>query len=198
MTDTLNPTNGLKSPWTDERVERLRALCAEHHTAGEIARVLGLNRNAVIGKAARLGLSGFSNGAPKKPRLVRRTRTASALNEDRRLTQTLRRIVTRAPVEPTESRDPLWRGHVDLLELQSGDCRYTADDVLPFFFCGAAVCGTVRQVQGQEVTSPSSYCIEHHQLCYGPRQATPEQIERAAKMRAAKQRNHHAATWRAA
>ncbi|MCJ7422033.1 GcrA family cell cycle regulator [Sphingomicrobium astaxanthinifaciens] len=43
--------------WTDERIERLKAMWAEGKTASQIAEDLGgVSRNAVIGKAHRLGL----------------------------------------------------------------------------------------------------------------------------------------------
>lgn len=45
--------------WTDDRVEMLTKLWTEGRTAAEIAQQLGdVTRNAVIGKAHRLGLSG--------------------------------------------------------------------------------------------------------------------------------------------
>ena len=43
--------------WTDERIDRLKAMWAEGSTASQIAEELGgVSRNAVIGKAHRLGL----------------------------------------------------------------------------------------------------------------------------------------------
>jgi len=44
--------------WTDETIERLKALWSEGHSASRIADDLGegITRNAVIGKAHRLGL----------------------------------------------------------------------------------------------------------------------------------------------
>ena len=43
--------------WTDERIDRLKAMWAEGSTASQIAEDLGgVSRNAVIGKAHRLGL----------------------------------------------------------------------------------------------------------------------------------------------
>src|SRR5215204_245413 len=43
--------------WTDERIERLRAMWTKGATASQIAEELGgVSRNAVIGKAHRLGL----------------------------------------------------------------------------------------------------------------------------------------------
>ena len=46
-------------PWTHERIEKLKQLWDEGLTASRIAAELGeVTRNAVIGKAHRLGLSG--------------------------------------------------------------------------------------------------------------------------------------------
>src|SRR5476651_2188975 len=52
--------------WTDERVETLKKLWQEGHSASQIAKQLGgVTRNAVIGKVHRLGLSG--RAAPSHP-----------------------------------------------------------------------------------------------------------------------------------
>ncbi|WP_298691962.1 GcrA family cell cycle regulator, partial [uncultured Sphingomonas sp.] len=43
--------------WTDERIDKLRSLWGQGQTASQIADELGgVSRNAVIGKAHRLGL----------------------------------------------------------------------------------------------------------------------------------------------
>jgi GcrA cell cycle regulator len=49
-------------PWPPERLERLRELWAQRMTAEKIGHALGITKNAVIGKANRLGLD---------PRVVR-------------------------------------------------------------------------------------------------------------------------------
>jgi GcrA cell cycle regulator len=52
--------------WTDERIERLKSLWTQGVTASQIADELGgVSRNAVIGKAHRLGLQ--SRPSPVKP-----------------------------------------------------------------------------------------------------------------------------------
>lgn len=43
--------------WTDEVIERLRAFWAEGHSTAEIGRRMGVSKNAVVGKAHRLGLT---------------------------------------------------------------------------------------------------------------------------------------------
>ncbi|MEE9381673.1 MAG: GcrA family cell cycle regulator [Hyphomonadaceae bacterium] len=61
--------------WTEDRVEVLKKLWAEGHSASQIAKQLGgVTRNAVIGKVHRLGLSGRatpSRPVKRPPRLAR-------------------------------------------------------------------------------------------------------------------------------
>ncbi|PHQ69786.1 MAG: global cell cycle regulator GcrA-like protein [Sneathiella sp.] len=53
--------------WTDERIETLKKLWGSGKTAAEIADELGdVTRNAVIGKANRLGLSAKATPAVQK------------------------------------------------------------------------------------------------------------------------------------
>ena len=53
--------------WTEERVEQLTALWGSGKSASEIAQILGgITRNAVIGKAHRLGLSGRPSPIKRK------------------------------------------------------------------------------------------------------------------------------------
>lgn len=67
--------------WTDERIDRLRQLWGQGMSASEIAELLGnVTRNAVIGKAHRLGLSGRPSPIKKKP-----TRGATILSLNERM-----------------------------------------------------------------------------------------------------------------
>jgi GcrA cell cycle regulator len=62
--------------WTDERIERLKQLWSQGVTASQIADELGgVSRNAVIGKAHRLGLQ--SRPSPVKPNEIGETETPS-------------------------------------------------------------------------------------------------------------------------
>lgn len=59
--------------WTDERVELLKKLWADGHSASQIAAQLGgVSRNAVIGKVHRLKLSGRAKSAPSGAPKVKR------------------------------------------------------------------------------------------------------------------------------
>src|SRR6188508_2836724 len=63
--------------WTEERIERLKAMWTEGSTASQIADELGgVSRNAVIGKAHRLGLE--ARPSPVKPGEEKETPKRSA------------------------------------------------------------------------------------------------------------------------
>lgn len=69
--------------WTDERIDQLKAMWERGLTASQIAEELGgVSRNAVIGKAHRLGLQSRpspvkANEAPKKPAAPRKPAPAA-------------------------------------------------------------------------------------------------------------------------
>ena len=70
--------------WTDERIDRLKALWTKGVTASQIADELGgVSRNAVIGKAHRLGLQSRpspvkANDIPATPELKAKAKPAPA------------------------------------------------------------------------------------------------------------------------
>ena len=63
--------------WTDVRIEELRKLWNEGLSAQEIGRRLDVTKNAVIGKAHRLGL-------PSRPSPIRKSRTVQPKKIKRR------------------------------------------------------------------------------------------------------------------
>ena len=54
--------------WTEDRDDMLKTLWNAEQTSGHIARVIGVSRNAVIGRAHRLGLR--ARPSPIKPKQV--------------------------------------------------------------------------------------------------------------------------------
>lgn len=56
--------------WTEAQVSELRKLWSEPHTAAQIGRMLGVSKNAVIGKAYRLGLPPKRGDRQRGPALV--------------------------------------------------------------------------------------------------------------------------------
>src|SRR3546814_1166932 len=73
-----NTGKGDRMSWTEERIERLRQLWGSGRSASEIAEILGdVSRNAIIGQAHRLGLSG--RPSPIKAKRERSEEHPSAL-----------------------------------------------------------------------------------------------------------------------
>src|SRR4051794_33393523 len=148
--------------WTDDRVELLKKLWAEGHSASQIAAELGgITRNAVIGKVHRLGLSGRakapSSAAPRqrKPRApthVFRTMRASIRGNTAIATQALSAYEVELEPEPEIVQNIIPIGQrCSLLELNEDKCRWPIGDPgqADFFFCG-----------GKTVTS-LPYCGYH-------------------------------------
>lgn len=124
--------------WTDERVEILKKLWAKETPAAEIAEVLGTTRNAVIGKAHRLGLSAKKSAAADK-------KNASGEGKN-----------TSASRSKTKESPPKRKGKTGLLDLTERTCRFPIGhpDKKGFHFCG-------------EPPLPGKpYCAEHCAVAY--------------------------------
>ena len=63
-------------PWTEAMILQLRELWAEGQTASKIAEAIGVSRNAIIGKADRLKLSGRKSGFKRGTLRARRPKKA--------------------------------------------------------------------------------------------------------------------------
>jgi GcrA cell cycle regulator len=94
--------------WTNDRIDELRRLWGQGQTASRIAELLGgVTRNAVIGKAHRLGLRGRPSpirreeGQPSAPRPARSTASATALADE------LTREASAPAVEASQPLPPL-------------------------------------------------------------------------------------------
>ncbi len=157
--------------WTDERVETLKKLWQEGHSASQIAKQLGgVTRNAVIGKVHRLGLSG--RAAPSQPTrpLYKPARpprpaasAASHVSERpaaqaavRRTEPVLARPVISQPIVPYVESP----GTATVLTLGAKMCKWPIGDPSSdsFSFCGR------RSDDG------TPYCVEHGRVAYQPSQ----------------------------
>lgn len=60
--------NSVRAGWTDERTEKLKVLHGQGLSASQIAKILGgVTRNAVIGRAHRIGLGPIGGGRASAP-----------------------------------------------------------------------------------------------------------------------------------
>ena len=153
--------------WTEERIERLKELWTEGLSASEIAAELGegVSRNAVLGKAHRLGLAqGEGNGASTpRPRNPTRPPASAVEPPPKNDPHPAPMMSNRPPAEAAElprreaAVAPQSEG-VTIMELREGVCRWPlGDPTTPAFrYCGA------RAVEGLP------YCPHHAQIAYQP------------------------------
>ncbi|WP_417670653.1 GcrA family cell cycle regulator [Roseibium sp.] len=160
--------------WTNDRVELLKKLWTEGHSASQIANELGgVTRNAVIGKVHRLGLSGRAK-APAPASKPRRSRTASSPSasapraaSSQPQTQgaaALKMESAPAPVaqikpeaEPIAELVPLSE-RATILSLTERTCKWPIGDPgsEDFYFCG----------RNSDAGVP--YCAHHCKIAYQP------------------------------
>ncbi|MEM0985998.1 MAG: GcrA family cell cycle regulator [Pseudomonadota bacterium] len=150
--------------WTEDRVEVLKKLWAEGHSASQIAKELGgVTRNAVIGKVHRLGLSGRatpSRPVKRPPRLARpkpRVMPDGTVSAPKPFTAPGVSVALR---EEVEKLDPLPLENGDtatVLTIRDSMCKWPIGDPADpkFAFCGRKACS-------------GPYCAEHAKVAFQP------------------------------
>lgn len=155
--------------WTEDRVDVLKKLWAEGHSASQIAKQLGgVTRNAVIGKVHRLGLSGRATPSRPVKRPPRLARPKPQVQAD----GTVRTAPARAPSTPGGDAIkvvekaamaalppmPLGDGEAaTILTLRDSMCKWPIGDPADpaFAFCGRkSDCGP--------------YCKDHAKVAFQP------------------------------
>lgn len=141
------------SPWTDERIATLKRMWGEGATRSQIAAALGggISRNAVIGKAHRLGLASRPSPIIRdgRPSPMKGKRRARSLNADAATSAAAARKRQVAAPEP-----PKVQGYVPRPRISSRECAWPEGEALPYRFCGAPT------VEGKP------YCTDHCRLAY--------------------------------
>tara|TARA_R110002126_G_scaffold13118_7_gene57200 strand:- start:94611 stop:95285 length:675 start_codon:yes stop_codon:yes gene_type:complete len=155
--------------WTDERVAVLKKMWGDGKTAAEIAKELaeGVTRNAVIGKAHRLKLSGRASPiqASKKTVKVAKEQTIAKPRAKAKAVDTLAKPKAAPKRALTSSGSPTKQDveiiknkgqRLPLSELNERMCRWPIGDPksAEFGFCG------------EHSETGLSYCPEHGQIAY--------------------------------
>jgi GcrA cell cycle regulator len=148
MTATETCTKNLCMTWTTERVAMLRTCLSAGLTCGQIAREIGVSRNAVIGKVNRLGLSRGRSATGSG------TRVAVSRRRPHVLTQRFGLEVMFSPEHVRE--DVVSAEPCSLLNLAPQKCRWpiSAAGTANLSFCGNITAGGM------------SYCIGHARMAY--------------------------------
>ncbi|MCQ8185195.1 GcrA family cell cycle regulator [Parvularcula maris] len=152
--------------WTEERVEELKTLWGEGHSASQIAaRMGGVTRNAVIGKVHRLGLSG--RAAPAKPKAVAapEPKAEAPKSEERAARPRASSVLRNLPPITDLGTDRL-----TVSTIGTDECKWPIGDPASedFHFCGQAASGG------------KPYCAYHAQLAFQPSTARKERKKSAA------------------
>lgn len=153
------------APWSAEASDRLKTLLeVDRMSAAQAARVLGVTRNAVIGKAWRLGVAFARQPDAKKPKDMGETLARLALNLKRdaerkaRAAEELRsmKMPIAAQLEPPVMGPGDHKTFFD--DIRSEHCRWSVGEIEGHrgrhFFCCAPV------------NAGSSYCPYHHAIAY--------------------------------
>jgi GcrA cell cycle regulator len=151
---------GTPITWTAERIALLKDRIDAGLSCGQIAREIGVSRNAVIGKANRLGLSRSKGVSPRHrertdARSVARSRVAS---QHRTLLALWAKPALAFAEAPEDSANLC-----PLFELQQWHCRWPIGDPTAenFGFCGN------KQVDSLP------YCAAHARMAYRRAPARP-------------------------
>ena len=145
--------------WTDEKVDKLKELWGKGNTASEIAQIIGgISRNAVIGKAHRLNLS----GKIKDKNFSSSSNIASSNNKFQQVQKRGRRskfksLLIEKDFEPAKN--------LTLEELTEETFKYMEHDVHPndpnATFCGRKTVSNSKQ--------KFSYCPLHLMIIFQPK-----------------------------
>ncbi len=140
--------------WTEERVTLLKKLWGEGKTASEIAKIIGdVTRNAVIGKAHRLKLSGRSSPIQQSNTTKK---TAAKVQQEACNTNTEPAKRGRPKKQLVEPSADIPVKRIKLANLKDRQCRWPLGDPRDddFAFCGCAAMPGIP------------YCAEHAQVAY--------------------------------
>ena len=150
--------------WTEDRVSLLKKLWGDGHTAAEIAKKLGgVTRNAVIGKAHRLKLSGRVSPIQQNKNPANKNSKV----ERKKPAEKVRRSAPapkKATPARTEKQKPVSSANLyKLTDLKPRMCRWPSGDPksADFGFCGAK---TVAGIP---------YCAEHTKVALSGRNTQP-------------------------
>ena len=138
--------------WTPEKVEKLKELWGKGNTASEIAQILGgVTRNAVIGKAHRLNLSGKIQTKKSSSFVANNGNDENKISRKNLRRGKFKSLIIDKDFEPENPKQ--------LEELDENSCKWPIGhpDEKSFYFCG------------RSSLKDFSYCKLHLLYAYQPK-----------------------------
>ena len=145
--------------WTEEKVAKLKALWGKGNTASQIAEILGgVSRNAVIGKAHRLNLSGKIT--TKRVSSSNQSNKLKISNNSRTKRGKFKSLIIDKNFEPENPKQ--------LEELDENSCKWPIGhpDEKNFYFCG------------RKSLKDFSYCRLHLLYAFQPKNKKEDIVEK--------------------
>lgn len=166
--------------WTDEQTALLRKLWEDGLSGGQIAKKMGggLSRNAVIGKAFRIGCPHrfASNQSDAERQRIVRTRSRAKAARKRAVVFVPNDVIKpvkkpllhgeRAEIAALPPIDP----NLTIETVVTGQCCYMRDDPK----AGGALCG--------RATTGGSWCVQHRKLVYTPEEGRTRKLRALERM----------------
>ena len=152
--------------WTEEMVDDLRRMWTEGKTANEIAKILNVSKNSIVGKVHRLCLTARPSPIKKKsdkpenpaPEKNQQTMAQESVKQPKK--DVVKPVQTETKPEAPEIKETVKEknknGNVKLVDLDSHTCRWPIGDPRDDDFCFC----------GKKVRAGQTYCDEHSQVAY--------------------------------
>ena len=151
--------------WTDEAVEELKKMWDKGMTTGQIAKVLGVTKNSIIGKVHRLCLTARPSPIKKstnsekkdtKPAKTEKNTTKKAKTTAPKA-EKVKEVVIEKKEEVTKVETPtIEELNIPLVKLDNHTCRWPLGDPRDEDFCFC----------GKKIKTGQTYCEEHSAVAY--------------------------------
>ena len=150
--------------WTDEAVEELKKMWDKGMTTGQIAKVLNVTKNSIIGKVHRLCLTARpspikktanSDAEKKAPKAAKTCKKETQCKQPvEKPSKEPKKVTVAEPAKPTPVA--VEETNIPLVKLDNHTCRWPIGDPRDEEFCFC----------GKRIRTGQTYCEEHAAVAY--------------------------------